>query len=74
MKSVCQAAWLLTVAVGNLIVAVLSGAGVSKVFAKPFYDYFFYSSLVLIANIVFWRMARKYKYRAPIVEPFVELQ
>lgn len=58
MKSVLQACWLLTVAFGNLIVAILADL---KIFEEQSYEFFFYAALMLLDMVVFAIMAYFYK-------------
>ncbi|XP_017462532.1 PREDICTED: peptide transporter family 1-like [Rhagoletis zephyria] len=57
MKSVLQAAWLLTVAFGNLIVAVIADL---KIFPQQSYEFFFFASLMVIDIAIFAVMAYFY--------------
>jgi dipeptide/tripeptide permease len=62
MKSICQSAWLLTVAFGNLIVVIIAG---SKIFPQVYIEYFFFAGLMLVATIIFWLMSRSFQYKVP---------
>lgn len=62
MKSVLQAGWLLTVAVGNIIVLIVAGAGQIK---QQWAEYILFSSLLLAVCIIFAIMARFYTYINP---------
>lgn len=62
MKSVLQAGWLLTVAVGNIIVLIVAGAGQ---FDEQWAEYVLFASLLLVVCIVFAIMARFYTYVNP---------
>ncbi|KAI2804751.1 hypothetical protein BLOT_003739 [Blomia tropicalis] len=57
MKSVLQACWLLTVAFGNLIVAVIADL---KIFNEQSYEFFFFSGLMIIDIAIFAIMAYFY--------------
>lgn len=59
MKSVCQSAWLMTVAVGNLVVVVVSGA---TLFPQLSTELFFYSVLMAAATLVFACLSMSYVY------------
>jgi solute carrier family 15 oligopeptide transporter 1 len=59
MKSILQAAWLLTVAIGNLIVFVVAE---SQIISNQFYEYLFFAGLMAITTIVFGLIAFFYKY------------
>ncbi|XP_004405010.1 PREDICTED: solute carrier family 15 member 1 [Odobenus rosmarus divergens] len=62
MKSVLQAGWLLTVAVGNIIVLIIAGAGqISEQWA----EYVLFAALLLVVCIIFAIMARFYTYINP---------
>ncbi|XP_062957585.1 solute carrier family 15 member 1 [Cynocephalus volans] len=62
MKSVLQAGWLLTVAVGNIIVLIVAGVGqISKQWA----EYILFAALLLVVCIIFAVMARFYTYVNP---------
>ncbi|KAH9363225.1 hypothetical protein HPB48_002416 [Haemaphysalis longicornis] len=62
MKSVLQAAWLLTVAVGNLIVVIIAEA---RFFHAASSESFMYSGLMALDMVVFGVMACFYKYIEP---------
>lgn len=62
MKSVLQAGWLLTVAVGNIIVLIVAGAGQ---FSEQWAEYVLFAALLLVVCIVFAIMARFYTYVNP---------
>ncbi|XP_049634476.1 solute carrier family 15 member 1 [Suncus etruscus] len=62
MKSVLQAGWLLTVAVGNIIVLIVAGAGQ---FSEQWAEYVLFAALLLAVCIIFAIMARFYKYINP---------
>ncbi|NXJ93600.1 S15A1 protein, partial [Corythaixoides concolor] len=62
MKSVLQAGWLLTVAVGNIIVLIVAGAsGLSEQWA----EYVLFAGLLLVVCIIFAVMAYFYTYIDP---------
>uniref|UniRef100_H0X1P3 Solute carrier family 15 member 1 n=1 Tax=Otolemur garnettii TaxID=30611 RepID=H0X1P3_OTOGA len=62
MKSVLQAGWLLTVAVGNIIVLIVAGAGqISQQWA----EYILFAALLLVVCVIFAIMARFYTYVNP---------
>lgn len=62
MKSVLQAAWLITVAIGNLIVVVIAESRIFKVASA---ESFMYSGLMALDMVVFGIMASFYKYIEP---------
>ncbi|XP_060047768.1 solute carrier family 15 member 1 [Erinaceus europaeus] len=62
MKSVLQAGWLLTVAVGNIIVLIVAGAGQ---FSEQWAEYILFAALLLVVCIIFAIMARFYTYVNP---------
>ncbi|NXP22493.1 S15A1 protein, partial [Scytalopus superciliaris] len=62
MKSVLQAGWLLTVAVGNIIVLIVAGA--SKL-SKQWAEYVLFASLLLVVCVIFAIMATFYTYVDP---------
>ncbi|NWT87502.1 S15A1 protein, partial [Lanius ludovicianus] len=62
MKSVLQAGWLLTVAVGNIIVLIVAGA--SKL-NKQWAEYVLFAALLLVVCIIFAIMASFYTYVDP---------
>lgn len=62
MKSVLQAGWLLTVAVGNIIVLIVAGVGH---FGKQWAEYILFAGLLLVVCIIFAIMARFYTYINP---------
>ncbi|RWS14184.1 solute carrier family 15 member 1-like protein [Dinothrombium tinctorium] len=59
MKSVLQAAWLLTVAFGNLLVVIIIEY---LVFEKQTYEFFFFAGLMALDMLVFAIMAYFYVY------------
>ncbi|KAK2541354.1 Slc15a1 [Columba guinea] len=62
MKAVLQAGWLLTVAVGNIIVLIVAGA--SKL-SEPWAEYVLFAALLLAVSIIFAVMAYFYTYTDP---------
>ncbi|XP_063972984.1 peptide transporter family 1-like isoform X2 [Diachasmimorpha longicaudata] len=60
MKSIVQAAWLLTVAVGNLIVVIIAKA---KIFDRQASEFFFFAGLMAVDMIILAVMAKFYRYR-----------
>ncbi|NXX96720.1 S15A1 protein, partial [Centropus bengalensis] len=62
MKAVLQAGWLLTVAVGNIIVLIVAGA--SKL-SEQWAEYVLFAALLLVVCIVFAVMAYFYTYIDP---------
>lgn len=59
MKSVLQAAWLLTVAFGNLIVVIVAQVGF---FSKQSYEFFMFAGLMVADMMIFALMGYFYKY------------
>ncbi|XP_061482552.1 solute carrier family 15 member 1 isoform X2 [Rhineura floridana] len=62
MKSVLQAGWLLTVAVGNIIVLIIAGA--SKI-TEQWVEYVLFASLLVAVTVIFAIMAYFYIYVDP---------
>ncbi|NWV79059.1 S15A1 protein, partial [Dasyornis broadbenti] len=62
MKSVLQAGWLLTVAVGNIIVIIVAGASQLD---KQWAEYVLFAALLLVVCIIFAIMAYFYTYIDP---------
>ncbi|NIG58146.1 solute carrier family 15 member 1 [Pontoporia blainvillei] len=62
MKSVLQAGWLFTVAVGNFIVLIVAGAGS---FSEQWAEYVLFAALLLVVSVIFAIMARFYTYINP---------
>ncbi|NWQ68006.1 S15A1 protein, partial [Neopipo cinnamomea] len=62
MKSVLQAGWLLSVAVGNIIVLIVAGA--SKL-SKQWAEYVLFAALLFVVCIIFAIMATFYTYIDP---------
>ncbi|XP_037383883.1 solute carrier family 15 member 1 [Talpa occidentalis] len=62
MKSVLQAGWLLTVAIGNIIVLIVAGAGQ---FSEQWAEYVLFAALLLVVCVIFAIMARYYTYINP---------
>ncbi|KAK9972880.1 hypothetical protein ABG768_023642 [Culter alburnus] len=73
MKSVLQAGWLLTVAVGNIIVLIVAEAGSLP---DQWAEYLLFASLLVAVSIVFAIMAYFYTYTDPaeIESKFMELE
>uniref|UniRef100_A0A670KGT0 Solute carrier family 15 member 1 n=1 Tax=Podarcis muralis TaxID=64176 RepID=A0A670KGT0_PODMU len=63
MKSVLQAGWLLTVAVGNIIVLIIAGA--SKI-EEQWVEYVLFAALLVAVTLVFAIMAYFYTYVDPV--------
>ena len=59
MKSVLQAAWLLTVSFGNLLDVVIVEMEVSD---KQSHEFFFFAALMFLDMLLFCFMAYRYKY------------
>ncbi|CAG7824940.1 unnamed protein product, partial [Allacma fusca] len=57
MKSVMQSAWLLTVAIGNLIDAVIAAL---KLFDSQWKEFFLFAGLMIADLVIFAYMAYKY--------------
>ncbi|NXT05042.1 S15A1 protein, partial [Prunella fulvescens] len=62
MKSVLQAGWLLTVAVGNIIVLIVAGASAIQ---KQWAEYVLFAALLLAVCVIFAIMATFYTYIDP---------
>ncbi|XP_064389399.1 solute carrier family 15 member 2-like isoform X2 [Halichondria panicea] len=62
MKSMCQAAWLMTVAFGNLVVIIIAEA---KIFEDQSIEFFFFAILIFAVTIIFAIMSFFYKYVDP---------
>lgn len=66
MKSAMQAFTFMTIAVGNVIVTIISGA---KLFESQSNELFFFAAILFVDQILFAYLAMKYKYAThPIVE------
>ncbi|XP_071054882.1 peptide transporter family 1 isoform X2 [Onthophagus taurus] len=59
MKSVLQACWLLTTAVGNLIVIIIESV---HPFDEESLNFFLYAGLMIVDMFIFALMAMRYKY------------
>lgn len=59
MKSILQAAWQLTVAVGSLIVIIVAE---SSWFDRQMYEFFLFAGLMFVDIIIFALLAKFYKY------------
>ncbi|NXO38143.1 S15A1 protein, partial [Locustella ochotensis] len=62
MKAVLQAGWLLTVAVGNIIVIIVAGVSTIK---EQWAEYVLFAALLLVVCIIFAIMASFYTYIDP---------
>ncbi|XP_015114798.1 peptide transporter family 1 [Diachasma alloeum] len=60
MKSIVQAAWLLTVAFGNLIVVIIAKA---KIFDRQASEFLFFAGLMAVDMMILAIMAKFYRYR-----------
>ena len=58
MKSVLQAAWLLTVAFGNIIVIIVAEA---KAFEDQASEFFMFAGLMLVDTLIFIWLAWRYE-------------
>nr|XP_033330919.1 peptide transporter family 1 isoform X1 [Megalopta genalis]XP_033330925.1 peptide transporter family 1 isoform X2 [Megalopta genalis] len=67
MKSILQATWQLTVAVGNLIVLIIAEA---KIFDRQIFEFLLFAGLMAVDMILFAIMAQFYRY---IVTPEEEV-
>lgn len=63
MKSIIQACWLLTVAIGNLIVVIITKI---NLFSNPVDEIYFYCLLMFLDMIIFMIFAYNYKYKEEI--------
>lgn len=59
MKGVCSAAWLFTVAIGNLLVILVSAL---KLFGDQATEFFVYAGLMVLVVGIFALLASKYVY------------
>ena len=82
MKSVCQAAWLLSVALGNLVVMFVNEIDIAKrIFATHVmvWNFLLWALILALGTIGFFFIARRYKYvdeanRANNAEHFPPMQ
>lgn len=58
MRSVLQGCWLLTIAVGNLIVSIIVGA---KIFDSQTYEFALFAGLMFIDMGIFMWLAQRYR-------------
>lgn len=65
MKSVCQAAWLLTVAMGNVIVIIVAGSQIFKGDDGVAHELIAYAGLMTVTAVLFSWMASRYNYVSP---------
>lgn len=71
MKSCLQAAWLMTVAFGNLIVVIEAE---SHLFTSQMTEFFFFASMLFVVMLVFVTMSVFYRYvESPSGEPTVPI-
>ena len=68
MKSCLQAAWLMTVAFGNLIVVIEAE---SHLFGSLMMEFFFFATMIFVIMLVFMMMSTFYKYVETPAEPTV---
>jgi hypothetical protein len=62
MKSVVQAAWLMTSFLGNLIDMGISGTHLIK---EPAFEMFFYATLMFLVMAIFIHLSTQYQYVNP---------
>lgn len=67
MKGVIMAMWLITVALGNLVVVVLTA--ITSTLNKTSDIYWMYTGLMLAFNFFFWVYTRKYVYELHLAPP-----
>ena len=71
MKSCLQAAWLMTVAFGNLIVVIEAE---SHLFTSQTTEFFFFAAMLFVVMLVFMVMCVFYRYvDSPVGEPTVPI-
>lgn len=71
MKSCLQAAWLMTVAFGNLIVVIEAE---SHLFTNPMTEFFFFAAMLFVVMLVFVVMSVFYQYvESPSAGPSVPI-
>jgi solute carrier family 15 (oligopeptide transporter), member 1 len=58
MKSVLQGFWMLTIAFGNLLVIIISGA---KIFDSQMAEFFLFAGLMFVDMAIFAYLAYRYK-------------
>ncbi|XP_033728078.1 LOW QUALITY PROTEIN: solute carrier family 15 member 2-like [Pecten maximus] len=66
MKSVVQAAWLLTTAVGDLIVVIVAE---SQLLPSQTAEFFFFAALMTVVSVIFMLMSYFYKYNTTTILP-----
>jgi POT family proton-dependent oligopeptide transporter len=59
MKSVVMAGWLLTTAIGNIIVAVIAEG---EIFGDQAIEFFFFAGLMMVFLVIFMLFVRTYQY------------
>ncbi|XP_019766198.2 peptide transporter family 1 isoform X1 [Dendroctonus ponderosae] len=69
MKSVVQGCWLLTTAVGNLIIVVIESM---ELFEKQSNDFFLYTAIMVVDLFFFMWLATRYEYVIDEDSSFVE--
>ena len=69
MKAVLQAAWLLTVAFGNLIVVIIAEA---NFFENQLYEYLLFAGLIFVFAVISGLMSYYYAYNNDSVSPISE--
>ncbi|GLH14545.1 solute carrier family 15 member 1-like isoform X2, partial [Gryllus bimaculatus] len=62
MKTFAIAAWYATMAIGNLIVVVITETGL---FTNQAHEYFFYATFMIFDMVIFLVMSRSYKFVDP---------
>jgi hypothetical protein len=63
MKSVLQASWYFTIAIGNLIVVIIAG---NRIVENQVYEYIIFAGLLSLATVLFGFLAYFYKYEEDI--------
>lgn len=64
LKSVFQAAWLMTVAFGNVIVLIVDPVKAALGVEKESISFFVYSTLMIVDMVLFAFLATKYRYKS----------
>lgn len=59
MKSIVMAGWLLTTAIGNIIVAVIAE---SQIFSERWIEFFFFAGLMGVFIVIFMGFTFNYRY------------
>lgn len=72
MKSIMASFYLITVAIGNILVSIIAELPFPNVMFKQVYEFLFFTVLVTIFMFIFLIIIRNYKYKEDLKEKEIE--